>query len=259
MSDNWNELSNPTLMRVARGAYGSAIRAELHAIGVEDLPRNGAFILSGIAAGDSVRGDLRVDLGVSKQAVSQLIDALVSRGLVVRGEDPEDRRRLTLSLTARGEEVQAAVVHAVEAVDTELQARVGAADVDAMRRALHALDEGSTRRFEPIFPVADLAAGLAHYAALGFQTLAYKEGTDYGFANRDGLTIHLATDCDHDPAHAATAYLYVADADALYAEWTQPGIGGETRPVGLTEYRLREGAHIDPDGNRIRFGSPVKT
>ena len=46
------------------------------------------------------------------------------------------------------------------------------------------------------------------------------------------------------------------DADALYEEWSKPGVGGLTRPVEPTEYGLREGSHIDPDGNLIRFGSP---
>jgi len=31
-----------------------------------------------------------------------------------------------------------------------------------------------------------------------------------------------------------------------------------TRPVGDTPYQLREGWHIDPDNNLIRFGSPLR-
>ena len=74
------------------------------------------------------------------------------------------------------------------------------------------------------------------------------------------MGLHLATHADHDPTrHGASAYLYVHDADALYEEWTRPGIGGLTRPVLLTEYKLREGSHVDPDGNLIRFGSPAET
>jgi catechol 2,3-dioxygenase-like lactoylglutathione lyase family enzyme len=113
-------------------------------------------------------------------------------------------------------------------------------------------------RLRPIFPVADLAAALAHYAALGFATAAYADGDDYGFADRDGVGLHLAAHSEHDPAGpAGSAYLYVRDADALYEEWSRPGIGGRTRPAGPTPYGLREGSHIDPDGNLIRFGSPV--
>ena len=116
------------------------------------------------------------------------------------------------------------------------------------------------RQFSPIFPVRDLTAALAHYAALGFGTLAYDDGGEYGFANRDGVGLHLAAHPGHEAGHqhTAAAYLYVRDADALYAEWSRPGIGGETRPPGPTPYRLHEGSHTDPDGNLIRFGSPVR-
>ena len=65
----------------------------------------------------------------------------------------------------------------------------------------------------------NLAAALAHYSALGFDTFAYADGDEYGFADREGTGLHLAADSDHDPAHHASAYLYVRDADALYQEW----------------------------------------
>jgi DNA-binding MarR family transcriptional regulator len=268
-------LATPTLMRAARGVYASSIRAELHSIGIDDLPRNGAFVLAGIDGTGGPRGDLPADLGVSKQAVSQLIDTLVSRGYVERSPDPGDRRRINLGLTERGGEAAAATYRGVEAVDAQLAQRVAPGQVQAMRSALIALagikstniasgaarprTPRQLRRFSPIFPVVDLSASLAHYSALGFQTLAYADGEEYGFADREGTGLHLASDPDHDPARGAgSAYLYVRDADALYEEWTQPGIGGRTRPVGPTPYKLREGSHVDPDGNLIRFGSPVE-
>jgi DNA-binding MarR family transcriptional regulator/catechol 2,3-dioxygenase-like lactoylglutathione lyase family enzyme len=268
------EFATPTLMRAARGAYASSIRAQLHAIGIDDLPRNGAFILAGIDTTGGPRQDLPADLGVTKQAVSQLIDTLVNRGYLDRGPDPDDRRRITLELTERGQQVVDAVLRGVAAVDLQLHERVSPDQVDAMRSALLALSEiksaGITtgagwrrqapqfRRFSPIFPVRDLAAALAHYSELGFDAYADPGGEEYGFANREGVGLHLAADPGHDPAHnAGSAYLYVRDADALYEEWSRPGIGGRTRPVRPTPYKLREGSHVDPDGNLIRFGSPM--
>ena len=113
------------------------------------------------------------------------------------------------------------------------------------------------QQFSPIFPVRDMGAALAHYASLGFQTIPYEHGAEYGFANRDRIGLHLTLDPDHDPTHGSgSTYLYVADADALFDEWSRPGIGGVTRPVGRMPYGLREGSHVDPDGNLIRFGSP---
>jgi DNA-binding MarR family transcriptional regulator/catechol 2,3-dioxygenase-like lactoylglutathione lyase family enzyme len=239
------------------------------------MPRNGAFILAGVDRTGGPRQDLSSELGVSKQAVSQLVDALVSRGYVERGPDTEDRRRINLELTERGREAAAAVYRGVEAVDAQLEQRVAAEQVEAMRSALFALagikianiESGAARprlsrqlrAFSPIFPVADLPKALEHYSALGFKTLAYAGGEEYGFADRDRTGLHLAAHAGHDPARGAgSAYLYVRDADALYEEWSRPGIGGQTRPVGPTPYKLREGSHVDPDGNLIRFGSPME-
>ena len=269
-----HELATPTLMRAARGVYAQSIRAQLEAVGAGDLPRNGAALLAGIAAAGGPRPDLPAGLGVTKQAVSQAIDILASRGYLERNPDPGDRRRITLRLTARGQEVLDAVVRGTEAVDAQLLERVPAEQVGAMRSALLALADiktgaaasGAGKRrpppqfwqFSPIFPVRDMTAALDHYAALGFDTHPYAGEDDYGFADREGIGLHLAGDPGHDPVHShASAYLHVRDADALYEEWTRPGIGGHTRPVGATPYQLREGAHSDPDGNLIRFGSPM--
>jgi Ser/Thr protein kinase RdoA (MazF antagonist) len=121
------------------------------------------------------------------------------------------------------------------------------------------------RGFSPIFPVRDLRRALVHYSRLGFDTKPYADGDEYGFADRDGAGLHLSLDHGHESApheraaheHVGTAYLYVADADALYDEWARPGVGGLTRRVSDTPYQLREGSHVDLDGNLIRFGSPM--
>jgi hypothetical protein len=110
----------------------------------------------------------------------------------------------------------------------------------------------------PIFPVRDLARTLAHYTALGFTTHPYQDGSEYGYANRDGLGLHFSVHPDMDPtSHASAAYLYVDDADALYEEWSRADVGGRlVRPTDAP-YGLREGAHLDLDNNLIRFGSPL--
>ena len=86
---------------------------------------------------------------------------------------------------------------------------------------------GDVQQFSPIFPVWDVAAASAHYALLGFTTVADEDGADYGFANRDGLSIHLA----HDPGlDSASAYLYVADADALSRNGAGPASAASLGP-----------------------------
>ena len=53
----------------------------------------------------------------------------------------------------------------------------------------------------------------------------------------------------------ATAYLFVDDADGLAAEWREAG--ADVRSPEDTPWGKREGVTIDPDGNIIRFGSPL--
>ena len=113
------------------------------------------------------------------------------------------------------------------------------------------------RRIAPVFATTDLARALAHYQRLGFEVEAYDNADSYGYACRDGIEFHLAK-VDHlDPLTTTScAYVWVDDADALHEEWAAAGVGGRLHPPSPTAYGLNEGAHVDPDGNLIRFGSP---
>jgi catechol 2,3-dioxygenase-like lactoylglutathione lyase family enzyme len=107
----------------------------------------------------------------------------------------------------------------------------------------------------PVFPVRDLAAALAHYRRLGFAVEEHKGDEAYGFARRDGALIHLSV--VPDVRTAGCAYLYVDDADLLHAEWAAAGVNGRLVEPVDTDHGLREGGHVDPDGNLIRFGAPL--
>lgn len=115
------------------------------------------------------------------------------------------------------------------------------------------------RTVAPVLPVRDVASALDHYRRLGFDVRAYEGGAAYAYARRGGVDLHLAQVDDLDPLTSLTSvYLYVDDADALDAEWRAAGVGGRMVDVQDTDYGLREGAHVDPDGNLLRFGSPLE-
>jgi DNA-binding MarR family transcriptional regulator len=133
-----DEVVLPALLRAARGAYGHAIRSRLATAGFDDLPRNGPFVLGGMA-GNGAAGDLIRQLGVSKQAASQLIDTLVVRGYLERQIHPEDRRRMTLALTERGLAAAASVREGVESVDAELASLISPGELAGLRAGLEAL------------------------------------------------------------------------------------------------------------------------
>jgi DNA-binding MarR family transcriptional regulator len=261
----------PSLLRAARATYLRSIRQCLSDDGFDDVPRNGAFVLLGGPSRTSATA-VRTALGTTKQAASQLIDTLVLRGYLERHPHTSDRRRTELALTERGHGAAAAIRRGVGAVDHELSKHLTADERGALRAALRLLAETGAEprpatgptvarltRIAAVFPVTDSVRALEHYAALGFQVEPYPDG-GYGFAQRDGVGIHLNVVPDHEgAANGSTVYLYVSDADALAEEWSGPGIGGTTRTPVDTEYRMREGAHVDPDGNLIRFGTAIGT
>ena len=77
---------------------------------------------------------------------------------------------------------------------------------------------------------------------------------------RGKAELHVTRVPDLDPATSMSAcYLYVDDADALFAQWSAAGAAGRLVAPRDTEYGLREMAHVDPDGNLLRVGSPMKT
>ncbi len=131
----------PALLRGARRTYGEAVRRAASDAGFDDLPKNGPYVVGAIAHAGLPLSQIIVQLGLSKQAAGQLVDALVSRGYLDRKVDTADRRRLTISLTSRGAEVAKIVRQAIERVDAELVARAGAKNVEVMRRTLAAVME----------------------------------------------------------------------------------------------------------------------
>jgi hypothetical protein len=116
------------------------------------------------------------------------------------------------------------------------------------------------RAIAPIFPTADLEAMRTHYEALGFEVQVH--GSGYGTAARDGVRIHFRQVAEAGagepvaPGERGAAYIGVDDADALHAEWRAAGVG-ETGDLFDPGFGVWEAAHTDPDGNLLRFGSPL--
>jgi hypothetical protein len=109
--------------------------------------------------------------------------------------------------------------------------------------------------FEPIFRVSDVTRSLTWFESAGFTTSLHDD--TYAFAHRDrDLTIHLAQATgDEIPGHGVL-YLHCQEADRLAGEWREAGI--DVNGPRNEDYGKREGSITDPDGNVIRFGSPIR-
>src|SRR6202167_1151313 len=115
----------------------------------------------------------------------------------------------------------------------------------------------------PGIPTTDMARTVEHYQRLGFTFSAPGPAATpaeacFAIGERDGVALHFALKPDHDPSRTATwVYISVEDADELSAELDASG-AGQGRTPRETDYKMRELAHIDPDGNMLLFGSPLR-
>jgi DNA-binding MarR family transcriptional regulator len=135
----YEDLVLPVLLAEGRKTYGRAIREAFAAEGFDDIPKLGPRLLGGMQRFGGQPADIAKDFGISKQAASKLVDALVVRGYVDRSVDPDDRRRMLLSLTERGEAAAKASWSATDRVDRELEHAVGPKAIAQMRETLGTL------------------------------------------------------------------------------------------------------------------------
>ncbi len=137
--DALDDVPLSALLYVTRGTYTAAVRRAQAKVGCDDVPAAAEVLLNAMEwSGASLESAVRF-LGVSKQAVSQMVDTLVARGYLERTRDAADRRRVKLSLTDRGHLAGRAGRTGIEQVDRELVARVGAQRVLHARQTLMAL------------------------------------------------------------------------------------------------------------------------
>ena len=118
------------------------------------------------------------------------------------------------------------------------------------------------RQIAPQFFTTNLAATLAYYrATLGFECLGtWNDPPVYAIVARDGRQIHFrvadppAVQPDKYDDELLDAYLYIDDADALYAEYESRG-AEFTRGLGNTPWHSREFVVKDCDGRLLAFGA----
>jgi DNA-binding MarR family transcriptional regulator len=126
------------LLRRALAAHRAAIARSLRAGGHERLPPLALWAIDVLAGGERSAGELVLELGVTKQAVSQMVELLVTSGYVDRMPDSQDRRRVTLALTDRGRGAAAAIASACASVEERALAALGPAALQQARGALRA-------------------------------------------------------------------------------------------------------------------------
>lgn len=84
-------------------------------------------------------------VGIEGTSLVRLLDQLCEAGLVVRRDDPEDRRAKTLWLTEAGERRAQRIERAIAELRSRVFAEVSDADVAATLRVFEAIERAHTR------------------------------------------------------------------------------------------------------------------
>ena len=90
------------------------------------------------------------------------------------------------------------------------------------------------------------------YTAAGFSETKRHEG--YLLLHSGGVELHFSLEGDPAPGQC---FIHVADALTMWKQLRHRNTAG-VGPVADQDYGLREFILTDPDGNRVRFGSPVR-
>lgn len=86
--------------------------------------------------GPTYSSDLAKQLGISRQAVYKTIKELSALGIVEQTNAPDRRNVKIITYTPYGESVIGDAIAALQQIETDLAARIGATDVEALKALL---------------------------------------------------------------------------------------------------------------------------
>lgn len=130
---------------LASAWFDSALLARLEERGWPPLSPTRSRAFLAMSAGPLRVSDLARSLDVSRQAAHKLLDGLERDGFVERRPDEHDGRAQVVVFTDRGRELACEASRILPELEQELARRIGADQVEALRRAL-ARDRGPSPR-----------------------------------------------------------------------------------------------------------------
>ncbi|WP_036494188.1 MarR family winged helix-turn-helix transcriptional regulator [Nocardia sp. BMG111209] len=126
----------PLILLAAAAEVTDAIHAGVTAAGFTDLRPTHGFVFVRMAPDGATVGEIADHLGVTKQAASQLVEELVTKGYATRNPHPRDARARLITLTDRGWAVTRAAEAAADAFAARWAAVLGGPAVAETRDRL---------------------------------------------------------------------------------------------------------------------------
>jgi DNA-binding MarR family transcriptional regulator len=142
--DRFNN-SRGYLMRGLLYAYywmDEGMQNHMRAAGMQPLSRTQSMIMTNVADGITRPSELARNLGISRQAVHQLIADLEKRNLVEMLPDPSDARAKIIRFSSRGWNIGEVALRATKNMETVIEERIGKKALHELRRILLECDWG---------------------------------------------------------------------------------------------------------------------
>lgn len=119
-----------------------SLQNQLKAAGLPQASRSQSLLMTNIADGVTRPAELARRLGISRQAIQQLLADMQERGLIELVPDPKDKRAKIVRYSMHGRDFGKSVMRALERIDVELELRIGAQSLQELRQVLVDRDWG---------------------------------------------------------------------------------------------------------------------
>lgn len=125
-------------MSMLKGVYwfDNALQAQLKNKGFKSVTRTQSLILLNVAMGERRAASLATNLGVSRQAMSQMLGSMRKRGLITIKADESDKRAQIITFSEQSQDIRDAAMTILARLERELERRIGPKHIDALRKAV---------------------------------------------------------------------------------------------------------------------------
>lgn len=142
-------MNSPFLMMNLLGAvywFDEALQAALKEAGIPNVSRAQSILIANISAGEYRATRIASNLGVTRQAISLMLNDLEARGIVEIIPDPGDRRARIIRLAEN--ETRRAAAKALYYLELKLVERIGLSTYHSLRDAIR-MDWGEPPHIPP--------------------------------------------------------------------------------------------------------------
>ncbi|MBK6802045.1 helix-turn-helix domain-containing protein [Novosphingobium sp.] len=121
--------------------FDEQLRARLAVRGWKGITRSQSLVLANVANGITRPSHIATNLGVSRQAMSQLLSEMTVAGLVETVPDPDDRRAQQVVFSSSGGEIREAASSILRDLERELADAAGTRAMAGLRTVLKVLPQ----------------------------------------------------------------------------------------------------------------------